>query len=355
MNNEGLKKTAILAGIYGAVAVGSIFYRAATKNIIIVDAAIELDEENIDGEKYNLHVSNDTTGTQAGTFRIPLASDVSSTSITVDDRYTDGELLIYINSRDENFYKENSILYNDVSLTKAECLEMSDDAVCLNFGVDGLSEKTVELSERCIIVSVAETSEKYENIVVIDPLCGGTDTGYVSGDLQEKDINMKVAAYVYDYFKDSDDIKIFLTRTRDEQTSVEKREQIIERSGADFLVEISTDSFEENTDISGFNVYYNDVYFIREFGNFELAKSLFNNIYMTDSVTPGEIQGQSQCDDVLKNSKIPSAVVSAGCLTNEQDRENLSDDEYLKAVAEGVARGIEEAFEITNPEEEETE
>lgn len=350
MNNEGLKKTAIYAGVFGFITIGAMLYRAGTKHIIIADAAMDIIQNGVSENTYDLSAINDTDKTAAGTFVIPLPSDVSSTSITLDDRYSDHELLIYIDSRDASFYRANSIRYNDVPLTSAECIPLNEHGdVCLKFGLNGLYENTIELSEGELTVSVQSPDEVYDNIVVIDPRYGGDETGNVSGDLMEKDINIQLASYIKEELDKTDNIKAYITRLGDNTVSEEERLLFIEESGADFILQVKTET-ADGQGLYGFSAYYNDVYYIRDFGNAEFADMIYINAISGFDVKGAGVIPESRDNTIITDSVIPSVSISAGYIDSVVDEDNLADEAYLKKVAKGVADGIIKSFEETSAE-----
>ncbi len=350
MNNEGLKKTAIYAGVFGFITIGAMLYRAGTKHIIIADAAMDIIQDGASENAYDLSAINDTDKTAAGTFVIPLPSDVSSTSITLDDRYSDHELLIYIDSRDASYYRANSIRYNDVPLTSAECVPLNEHGdVCLRFGLNGLYENTIEMSEGELTVSVQSPDEVYDNIVVIDPRYGGDETGNANGDLLEKDINIQLASYIKDELDKTDNIRAYVTRLGDTTVSEDERLLFIEESGADFILQVKTES-DDGQGLYGFSAYYNDVYYIRDFGNAEFADMIFINAVSGLDVKGAGVLPESRDNTIIASSVIPSASISAGYIDSVVDKDNLADETYLKQVAKGVADGIIKSFEETSTE-----
>lgn len=59
-------------------------------------------------------------------------------------------------------------------------------------------------------------------MIIIDPGHGGTDPGAVSGDMKEKDYNLKISNYMYERFNDLG-IPVYITRTIDETLSPTER------------------------------------------------------------------------------------------------------------------------------------
>ena len=59
--------------------------------------------------------------------------------------------------------------------------------------------------------------------IVVDAGHGGSDPGAVSGNLREKDFNLKAANYMYDRFRE---LGVPVAITRDDDTTLTRRERI---------------------------------------------------------------------------------------------------------------------------------
>ena len=72
--------------------------------------------------------------------------------------------------------------------------------------------------------------------IVVDAGHGGSDPGAVSGNLKEKDFNLKAANYMYERFKE---MGIHVAITRDDDTSLTRAERL----------RIMTNTFENDSKV----------------------------------------------------------------------------------------------------------
>src|SRR6056297_3337998 len=84
-----------------------------------------------------------------------------------------------------------------------------------------------------------------KNVVVIDPGHGGKDPGAVAGDVQEKDINLRIAAGVYVKLLENG-YKVKMTRTNDSFIRLYDRAAIANDMKADVFISIHNNSSGSN-------------------------------------------------------------------------------------------------------------
>jgi N-acetylmuramoyl-L-alanine amidase len=340
MTNEAMKKVLIRTSIFTVISLGLILHRAATKHIMITDAAgVQIDRGS--GENtYTLLVNRDVKPGLQGKLVIPLSKTVSSDDIALEDRYQDHSLRIYIDSREEDFYLDNAIMTDLDIITGAVCSEENDTgSVCLDFSLDGLYVNESSLTEsNTIEVSFFKPHEKYENVVVID-----------SGEEKNppgQDVVLDIATELK-LIADKDDTsgtKLYFTRLSDAAVSSENREAFIQEAEADMLVGLGVENLD-NSEVSGFRTAYNEDYFLRKMANAELA-----DILERSSTTKAGGKGYgvfpaTDEDELIMESRIPSARVYACFSSGEAGAVLMKDSAYKKNIADGIYQGINEAFE----------
>jgi N-acetylmuramoyl-L-alanine amidase len=348
MTNEEMKKYAIMASVFALVSMSLIIHRSATKHIMITDAAgIAIDREDV-GNSYTLLVDKSVPSGKEGTLIIPLPKSVSSDNISLEDRYVDHELSIYIESRETGFYMDNAVATDLDIIESAMCTNQSEQGnVCLDFKLDGLYANESALTDsNTIEVKFYEPSEKYEHIAVVDAEGGGSDTGAVNGDLQEKDITLGTALLLKE-LADKDqqnDLKIYYTRLSDKAVDIEKRNALVRDSGAELVVELAVDDSKDSAG-NGIATYYNDEYFLRSLSNAEFADVILESCASTGANAATGVFPVVE-DDFIKNSKVPSCRLSLGEISGDADAAKLSNEAYQKKLAEGIYSGILKSFEV---------
>ena len=348
MTNKEMKKVAIKASIFAAVSISLMLYRATTKHIMITDAAgVQIDRGGSENA-YTLLVDKNVPKDKSGVLIIPLPKSVSSDNILLEDRYIDHQLRIYIDSREEGFYKDNAIVTDLDIVDNAVCVNQNDTgSVCLDFDLDGLYVNESSLTESSTIeVKFFKPSDKYDHIVVVDAAGGGRNNGSANGLLLEKDIALETALLLKNKVsrEQNDEVKFYFTRQNDEDVDPEKRNALIRDSEADLFVELSASSSENAAD-NGITCYYNDRFFLRRLNNAAFADIMERNCASKAGAAALGVVPSSG-DDLLENAGIPAVRVSVGFVTGEKDSINLAEKSYLSKVSDGVYDAVLEAFEV---------
>lgn len=180
--------------------------------------------------------------------------------------------------------------------------------------------------------------------VVIDPGHGGRDPGAV-GTVIEKQVTLDVALRVRNLLRAAG-VDAVLTRDSDRELHPSKNTDLMMRAGMDtpgtqLFLSIHVNAMEARSALRGYGVetWWNP--------NHPLSSSLAaviqkNVVDVTGAFSQGLKSGRSLA--VLRDSRIPAALVEIGYTSHPVDGLNLKDNNYLDRVALGIARGIREAL-----------
>ncbi len=335
MIENRLKKTAIMTAIFAVLSLGIMFYRAITKNIMIVEATQEQAEFTVTDEAFDLMINKPTDDKGKGTLVIPLEAGVGSDDITLEEKHAEHKFILFINGKTREFYTQNAVI-SDLDLIENATYSFLDDKgrVCLEFALDGLYENETALGDKEIVVSFNSPQELYENTVVIDPV---DDTG------------VAVIPYIKKIFDGNDRVRIFYTRQTKTDGADADVTALVSEAEADFYIQVGGDISDD--DQSGVRTYYNGRYFIRGFGNVQFADQMERNLAINAGVHAlGLFEAADDRYEIMQ-SRIPSAYVSLGNPGNAEDAARMVQEEYLEKCAKGIADGIIASFDIVNPEE----
>ena len=261
-----------------------------------------------------------------------------------------------------NYDLKDVVVEPGVYLTKGETLDLSQypnwelsDNETIEINSNGIAravnEGTVFLSQRIgekvYIVEIYVPSEISKvNIesrgaqprgyykVFIDAGHGGTDPGALGYGYRESDLNLQVAKKVESKLK-SKGIDVKMSRSSDIFYSLSERAEMANDYGADAFVSIHQNSAEAKS-ANGIETYYNR--------KKEEDRPLSNDIQkQVISQTGANNRGVKNAEfTVLVKSKMISALVECGFITNELEVKKLSDSSYQDKLATGIANGIEE-------------
>ncbi|MVN88570.1 N-acetylmuramoyl-L-alanine amidase [Deinococcus sp. HMF7620] len=180
--------------------------------------------------------------------------------------------------------------------------------------------------------------------VVIDAGHGGRDPGAV-GTIVEKEVTLAVALRVRDLLSAAG-VEVVLTRDSDRELHPVKSTDLQLRAaqgtpGTQLFVSIHVNAMDASTALRGYGI-----------------ETWWNPNHPQSSALAGLLQRQmvavtgafsrglknSQSLSVLRNSRVPAALVEIGYTSHPVDGLNLRDANYLDRVALGLALGIREAL-----------
>ncbi len=191
------------------------------------------------------------------------------------------------------------------------------------------------------------TSQQGEQVVLIDPVGGGTQSGDVEGSLQEKEIALRVAHTLYQRYGEAlsnNGIRLLLTRSTDTALSDADRVALADRLQATLVIRIGAEQ-SADAEKNGITVAYNEVFFTRGLQNASLAGLLLQEITETTGKPAGEVIAAYETDGVLRELQVPAARIGVGYETGTEDKTDMDKDTYVRSVAQGIYQAIKEALE----------
>lgn len=196
------------------------------------------------------------------------------------------------------------------------------------------------------VTDVLSDSGAAEPVVVVDAGHGGDDPGKVgiNGAL-EKDINLVIAKFVASYLEQNG-ITVILTRDSDagleaagsrnkKVEDLKNRMALIESSGAMLAVSIHQNSYTSET-VHGAQVFYYETSKEGERAALLLQKQLTEGL----QEERGRAAKKNGSYYLLKKSSVPTVIVECGFLSNNEEAEKLTQEDYQKTVAWNIALGI---------------
>ncbi len=176
---------------------------------------------------------------------------------------------------------------------------------------------------------------KKKYVVYIDVGHGGDDIGYkTESGATEKDLDLTISKLVSTRLSSQSDISVIVSRSADSNLSSKERVEDANYQNADAFISIHMAGNDDST-ANGVQTFYRG-----DSGNSsnELAtlvqKSIVAYVDLKDrGAAPFTF-------DVLKNNNMPAILIQCGFLTNPEDGEKLSNPDFQKDLAEGIAQGI---------------
>lgn len=168
--------------------------------------------------------------------------------------------------------------------------------------------------------------------VVLDAGHGGTDPGCVQGDILEKEIALAITMQLKEKLENNG-FDVILTRDTDKAVSLSERVALTNQSGADCFISIHCNMWADDAAIRGL-----ECYFYRSEEGKELAGYIIEAVNSASITNNGAMEGNYM---VVRDADIPAVLVETGYLSNPQECEALTTQEYQDVVAGAITEGIE--------------
>jgi N-acetylmuramoyl-L-alanine amidase len=181
------------------------------------------------------------------------------------------------------------------------------------------------------------------SFILIDPGHGGHDIGTQSISkprYQEKSLNLVTAQFVKSYLQQLG-YRVALTREEDKFISLDKRAQMANEQKPAIFVSIHYNS-APSAEAQGIEVfYYNSLdNKARTAKSKRLAQVVLRGtLAQTQAKSRGVKQGNFA---VIRETQMPAILIEGGFVTNESEMQKLKDPAYLKKLAWGIVKGIDE-------------
>lgn len=188
-----------------------------------------------------------------------------------------------------------------------------------------------------------------DKTVLIDPGHGGIDAGASANGAVEKEINLAVAKFLQEYIETGGGTA-YLTRTDDSNTAdpnrgkntsqkmsdLKGRKSDIDEVKADIFVSIHMNKFEQSK-YRGAQVFYDKDSDENKALAEEIQQAL-KDVLKDENTRTAKATGDSIF--VLRDNRVPSALVECGFLSNQEEAKLLKSTGYQRKVAWGIYVGI---------------
>ncbi|MBQ5675210.1 MAG: N-acetylmuramoyl-L-alanine amidase [Lachnospiraceae bacterium] len=241
-------------------------------------------------------------------------------------------------------YFYDTPLTGDVDGIKDIVCQYQDGKTILSIYLNDVLAHIQKVKDREITLQFKPLRQVYDKVVVIDPGHGGEDAGVMHGDVYEKDITLSVALKLKEMLEKTD-IKVLCTRLEDETISNQMRTNLANAVNADLFLNMHCGFDEKNESSHGIATYYNDTFFIPDFGNADFAYIVEEHVVRSISGSSLGVAAGEVDNELLKHSMVPTAWVEMGYVSNENERGLLQQEEYVNKLAYGLYSAIVRSYE----------
>ena len=257
--------------------------------------------------------------------------------VTENDFYDDKKYVFKFDCDLEKNYGDGKFFIRNDYFS---CLEIKNSKVIIS--ENKIFAYEIYEDEKNIYIKAVNPKEKYKNILIIDAGHGGNDSGTRNNGVSEKDLTLDITQKVLSLFDndfDRGNIKVYATRLCDKKISLSERVKIANDIG-DLFISIHINSSPSNPDANGTEIFYceQNNKANKNFCSYDLANVLLKNLL--DELKSTNRGVKSNNFYVIKNTEIPSALCEIGFITNQDEFNKLSSDEYRSKTALAIYNSV---------------
>ncbi len=264
------------------------------------------------------------------------------------DRYNDLTYTLVLPGDYTNLLGYGEYVLNDASMQSVLIQKNAQGKTELVLREKAVFAYNVEDKGQTITITAVAPKDKYERVVILDPGHGGKDPGTSGNGLVEKDVNFDVAKRAAQLLEQDGKTKVYMTRTSDVYITLEDRVAFANPLG-DLFVSIHCNAADKNPKANGTETYYfthsNDGTIgisSKEVAS-TLQRSMLKHLQSTDR------KAMESGFYVIKFTKIPSALIELGFLSNPEEAARMATDSYRQQAAQGISEGINTIFQTYHP------
>jgi len=228
--------------------------------------------------------------------------------------------------------------------------------------------------------SGADNPESKKFTVILDAGHGGKDPGTtgLSG-VNEKNLNLAIVLKIKSFLEKYPDIKVVLTRDKDEFIELKERSAIANREGGNLFVSIHCNyKKSDELDKNGFEIYLSDLTRLKESENYTRTQNIseyfkdrdtlsnqwnnysnllvpalqnsyfhlserFGGIAELELATESVLMSRGLNQDaffVLVGASMPTVLIETGFLSNKADEAYLKSEKGQESIAKAVYKSI---------------
>lgn len=265
---------------------------------------------------------------------IPLKKGTKAEQVTMENRYLEQELWIYIENAEESFYRQNPITGDSTHIGQCR-YEATEDGLLIKMQMEAVWEYYSTMENDSLKIALLSPRESFQQIVVLDPV------GVVDTDVMQ-DCTLQVAKLVLKKVNQPG-VKIYLTCNEDGDVPEELKKRLVQEVEPDLFLQIGVLEEAEDAEQYGIAAYYNEEYYIPDFGNVEWADTVTRKVTVAASNRALGLFPAKE-DSILRQLNMPAAEICLGYLTNARENALLSQESYQEKLAEGIAEAILEVY-----------
>lgn len=277
---------------------------------------------------------------------IPKPSGLTANMVTHMDYYFNNYFVITLKGDYSQHFTNNPITYNGSTIKSVKTSVNSAGNTVIKVTTTKLQGYAVVMDPDNIYVDVGNPKDIYKNIVVLDPGHGGAAKGAEHFGYKEKDLNFKILYTLgQKYFNlDTTKLKVYYTRVDDTDMALLDRAGFAAKVGADLFVSLHMNAAQAT--VNGTEVFYsssNNKANKAGLTSQKLAQVLLDNLV---SALGTQSRGVKQAKFVVvHNNTVPAVLIELGFMSNKEELEKLSNEEFQDMAARTIYKTLLQIFE----------
>jgi N-acetylmuramoyl-L-alanine amidase len=195
-------------------------------------------------------------------------------------------------------------------------------------------------SEKDTAITLLKPAKNSENLVVIDPGHGGRDPGAIADGITEAELNLDIALRLNKLLQEKD-IKTYLLREDDSFLDLYERASIANHLNATLFLSIHNNAALSKVAKGTETLYFESK--SSKFNGKDFATILQKEMVRVLGTTNRGIVNRQNLV-VLRETKMPAALVEIAFMSNPEDMAKLKNEDFLQKSAESLRDGILEAL-----------
>jgi len=331
-----MRWSGILGGSFLAAMLGLVIYLGANRTVVIADTGNVFDRTELSGSKElpGHELSLLESGEEGEFLRIPMESAIGPENITIENRYVDRRLVMFIRGATGFFYENNRIT-GYVEPVQAASYTVESEGVTLYLQLSGLYEYESVLEKGYLQVNLYRPAERYEKVVVLDAEVPDALNG------QEREALYQIEEKCQELLE-AEGIRAYSASGRDRDAGLQDKVELVEQTRAAIYLGLTLDK-DVDKERFGSYVCYNSLYFRPWLANGDFADRMEQELVIA---IEGRALGLVEVEGgILAELSIPAAIVCPGYVSHETEGRLLLTDAYQERIAEGICKGIRDTFE----------
>lgn len=268
---------------------------------------------------------------------IELPEGMTLDEVIVENDYVKQLITIEIPDVEDNYFLEHPLLGRSNNIND---LYMADGRIEIT--MDAVYEPECTVEDGRLYLDFLQPQDIYDKVIVIDAGHGGGAPGAIKQGIMEKDINLAIVKELKEILDKNDrNIGVYYTRTEDVNPTFEQRAQLGGKAGANLFISVHSNSTVDGlmSSYNGTEVMYDELKSEEGLSSKHLAQICLEEITASmGSKNNGVTYGNSIY--IIRNSEVPVALIEVGFMTNQQELNKLTSQDYQRKAAQGIYNAI---------------